>query len=159
MNNDKDPLYIALQAKMQPFIDELNSQLGISESLLSEGSSVSAEIHSATDAMDARIHGFLAGQQYESDMHRDMRDNYAELQDKYNSAIKELNMAKLYLSELVHLVDSFGWADIQQCGRKDYACMNCKYFSNNLNHALCKDSEFFQWRHYQDAKALLAEDK
>lgn len=159
MNNDIDKLRAEMQAKMQTMTDELYSQLGISESMLSKGSSVSAEIHSATDAMDARIHGFLAGQQYESDMHRDMRNNYAKLQDRYNCTVQELNTAKSYLSELINIVDSFGWADIQQCGRKDYACMNCKYFSNDLNHALCKDSEFFQWKHYQDAKALLAKDK
>ena len=109
--------------------------------------------------MDARIQGFLAGQQYESDMHRDMRDNYAKLQDMYNCMVQELNTVKSYLSELINIIDSFGLADIQQCGRKDYACMNCMYFSNDFNHALCKDSEFFQWKHYQDAKALLAKDK
>lgn len=93
MNNDKDPLYVALQAKMQPLIDELSSQLGVPESMLSEGSSVSTEIHSATDAMDARIQGFLAGQQYESDMHRDMRDNYAKLQDRYDTCVRYLRYA------------------------------------------------------------------
>ena len=91
MNNDTDKLRAELQAKKQTMTDELYSQLGISESMLSKGSSVSAEIHSATDAMDARIHGFLAGQQYESDMHRDMRINYAKLQDMYNCMVQELN--------------------------------------------------------------------
>ena len=82
MNNDTDKLRAEMQAKMQTMTDELYSQLGLSESMLSEGSIVSAEIHYATDVMDARIHGFLAGQQYESDRHRDVRDNYAKLQDK-----------------------------------------------------------------------------
>ena len=76
MNNDTDKLRAELQAKMQTMTDELYSQLGISESMLSGNSSVSAEIHSATDVMDARIHGFLAGQQYESDRHRDVSDKF-----------------------------------------------------------------------------------
>lgn len=138
-----------LRAEMQSAVENIYSQLDIN----------THGLESATADFESHREAFLAGQQYESDLHRDMRANYARLQDKYNFVIKELNTAKSYLSELIHLVDSFGWADIQQCGRKDYACMNCKYFSNNLNHALCKDSEFFQWKHYQDAKALLAKDK
>lgn len=93
MNNDTDKLRAELQAKMQTMTDELYSQLGISESMLSEGSCVSAEIHYATDVMDARIHGFLAGQQYETDMHRDMRNNYAKLQDKYDTCVRYLRYA------------------------------------------------------------------
>lgn len=65
MNNDKDKLRAELQAKMQTMTDELYSQLGVSESMLSGGSCVSAEIHYATDVMDARIHRFLAGQHYD----------------------------------------------------------------------------------------------
>lgn len=80
--------------------DELFSQFGVPESMLSEGSSVSTEIHSAIDAMEARIHGFLAGQQYESDMHRDMRDNYDTDVDG-NSCINELISRRSYMSDEV----------------------------------------------------------
>ena len=59
MNNDTDKLRAEMQAKMQTMTDELYSQLGLSESMLSEGSIVSAEIQYATDVMNARIHGFL----------------------------------------------------------------------------------------------------
>lgn len=64
MNNDTDKLRAEMQAKMQTMTDELYSQLGVLKSMLSEGSCVSAEIHYATDVMDARIHGFLAGHKW-----------------------------------------------------------------------------------------------
>lgn len=125
MNNDTDKLRAEMQAKMQTMTDELYSQLGLSESILSEGSSVSAEIHSATDAMDARIHGFLAGQQYESDMHRDMRDNYAKLQDKYDTCVKYLRYALNdfnYISKL----DSICEFCVAPC--KESYKSKCNYF-------------------------------
>jgi len=145
MNNGIDKL----KAEMQSAVENIYSQIDIN----------THGLESATADFESHREAYLAGQQYEADIHRDMRDNYARLQDRYNCKVQELSAAKSYLSELINIIDSFGLADIQQCGRKDYACMNCKYFSNNLNHALCEDSEFFQWKHYQDAKALLAKYK
>ena len=110
----------------------------------------------ATADFEARREGFLAGQQYEADQHREMRAGYAKLQDDYNIMVRELNTTKQYLSELITIVDAFGLGDTSRCGRTNYACMNCKYFSNKLNHNLCEDSEYFQWKHYEDAKALLS---
>lgn len=145
MNNDKDPLFVALQAKLQPLIDELSSQLGVPESMLSGGSSVSTEIHSATDAMDARIHGFLAGQQYESDMHRDMRNNYAKLQDKYNSSVAVIYELSMLLQNAIR--------DMRDIMCVESICDMCA--------CQCKEEEplrsckCFHWKYYNAAMDVL----
>ncbi len=68
---------------------------------------------------------------------------------------EDLKLAKQYLSELINIVDSFGLDDIYSCGQHDYACKNCKHFSEHLNHNLCEDEEFFVWKHKQDAIDLI----
>lgn len=68
---------------------------------------------------------------------------------------EDLKLAKQYLSELINIVDSFGLDKIYKCGRVDYACKNCKYFSEHLNHNLCEDEEYFVWKHKQDAIDLI----
>lgn len=68
---------------------------------------------------------------------------------------EDLKLAKQYLSELINIVDSFGLDDIYGCGQHDYACKNCKHFSEHLNHNLCEDEEFFVWKHKQDAINLI----
>lgn len=140
MNNDTDKLRAELQAKMQIMTDELYSQLGVSKSMLSEGSCVSAEIHSATDAMDARIHGFLAGQQYESDMHRDMRANYAKLQDKYDTCVR-------YLRYAVN--------DLNYIFRSDSICGFCAAPCKQSYKSKCKD---FIWTERKGAIEALGDN-
>jgi hypothetical protein len=145
MNNDKDKLRAELQAKMQTMTNELHSQSGISESMLSEGSCVSAEIHYATDAMDARIQGFLAGQQYESGMHRDMRDNYAKLQDKYNSSVAVIYELSMLLQNAIH--------DMRELMCVESICDMCA--------CQCKEEEplrsckCFHWKYYNAAMDVL----
>ena len=68
---------------------------------------------------------------------------------------EDLKLAKQYLSELINIVDSFGLDDIYGCGQHDYACKNCQYFSEHLNHGLCENEEFFVWKHKQDAIDLI----
>jgi hypothetical protein len=145
MNNDTDKLRAELQAKMQTMTDELYSQLGISESMLSGGSCVSAEIHYATDVMDARIQGFLAGQQYESDMHRDMRYNYAKLQDKYNSSVSVIYELSMLLQNAIR--------DMRELMCVESICDMCA--------CQCKEEEplrsckCFHWKYYNAAMDVL----
>ena len=71
--------------------------------------------------------------------------------------VEQMKSAMRYLQELIRLVESFGLGDIEKCGRKEYACMYCKYFDNHLNHDLCSNDEYFVWKHIEDAKELVRE--
>lgn len=81
--------------------------------------------------------------------------NKIDVSEIPKDAIEDSKLAKQYLSELINIVDSFGLDDIYGCGQHDYACKNCKYFSEHLNHNLCEDNEFFVWKHKQDAIDLI----
>ena len=81
--------------------------------------------------------------------------NKIDVSEIPKDTIEDSKLAKQYLSELINIVDSFGLDDIYGCGQHDYACKNCKYFSEHLNHNLCEDDEFFVWKHKQNAIDLI----
>lgn len=69
--------------------------------------------------------------------------------------LRELLEAKQYLRELMTITSSFGLDDVHRCGQVDNSCKHCKYFSHELNHALCTDYEYFEWEHYVEASKLI----
>lgn len=77
--NDEDKL----RAEMQSAVENIYSQLDIN----------THGLESAIADFESHREAYLAGQQYEADIHRDMRNDYAKLQDKYDTCVRYLRYA------------------------------------------------------------------
>lgn len=162
MNNDKDPLWVALQAKMQPLIDELSSQSGISESMLSTNS-VSTEIRSAdakldmldpptaTDMFESHRSEYLAGRQYEADMHRERRLHYAKVEDELLRLKKEYDGLIAERHALCEL--------LEECAREFCYLLDCEIESTsarqNATNLLTKIRQYIEakWKDYEEGNS------
>ena len=131
MNNDIDKL----KAEMQSATENIYSQLDINTHGLE---SAVADFESCREA-------YLAGQQYEADIHRDMRNNYATLQDKYNSSVAVIYELSMLLQNAIR--------DMRDLMCIESICDMCA--------CQCKEEEplrsckCFHWKYYNAAMDVL----
>ena len=131
MNNDIDKL----RAEMQSATENIYSQLDIN----------THGLESAVADFESYREAYLAGQQYEADIHRDMRNNYAKLQDKYNSSVAVIYELSMLLQNAIH--------DMRELMCVESICDMCA--------CQCKEEEplrsckCFHWKYYNAAMDVL----
>lgn len=131
MNNDIDKL----RAEMQSAVESIYSQLDIN----------THGLESATADFESHREAYLAGQQYEADIHRDMRNNYARLQDRYNSSVAVIYELSMLLQNAIR--------DMRDLMCVESICDMCA--------CQCKEEEplrsckCFHWKYYNAAMDVL----